>query len=74
MQWTYDPVVDALSIQFCADRRSARTEEVRPGVILDSDVDGRLIAIEFTNASVQFSEDVLRSLPSPGAVVAPYGT
>jgi len=44
---TYDPEADALSIQLAASGTEiATTEEVAPGVILDFDAEGRLVAIE----------------------------
>jgi len=44
---TYDPEADAMFIRFAADGvASSRTEEVSPGVMLDFDTSGELIAIE----------------------------
>jgi uncharacterized protein YuzE len=44
---TYDPDADAMFIRFAADGViSVRTEETAPGVMLDYDKDGALIAIE----------------------------
>ena len=47
MTTTYDPEADALSVQIAPPGTEiATTEEVAPGVILDFDADGRLVAIE----------------------------
>lgn len=69
MQWTYDPSVDALTIIFAPRRRSAKTDELRPGMLVDSDADGHPIAIEFLDASTQFPKAVLETLPLPKALV-----
>lgn len=69
MLWTYDPSVDALTILFSARKRAARTDEVRPGMLVDSDEHGRPIAIEFLDASTQFPTVVLESLPLPKAMI-----
>jgi len=69
MLWTYDPSVDALTILFAARARAARTDEVRPGMLVDSDAAGRPIAIEFLDASTQFPMVVLESLPLPKAML-----
>ena len=69
MHWTYDPSVDALSIVFSARKRAARTDELRPGMLVDSDEHGQLIAIEFLDASTQFKKSVLERLPLPKALL-----
>ncbi len=47
MTTTYDPEADALSVQLGPPGTEiASTEEVAPGIILDFDADGRLVAIE----------------------------
>lgn len=35
MKWTYDPTVDALTIEFLVGRKSARTEEAEPAAATD---------------------------------------
>jgi uncharacterized protein YuzE len=69
MHWTYDPSVDALTIVFDARRRASRTDEVRPGMLVDSDRRGNPIAIEFLDASTQFPAVVLETLPLPKALL-----
>ncbi len=47
MTTTYDPEADAMFVRFAPQgAKSARTEEVSPGVLLDFDEDGRLLGIE----------------------------
>jgi uncharacterized protein YuzE len=69
MHWTYDPAVDALTIHFAGEQHAKRTEELRPGMIMDSDARGRPIAIEFLDASTQFKKQLLESLPLPEAML-----
>lgn len=57
MTTTYDPEADALSIQFApSGTEVATTEEVAPGVILDFDAEGRLVAIEVLSVRKRVSE------------------
>jgi uncharacterized protein YuzE len=47
MRTSYDPEADAMFLWFGAEGiKSARTEEIAPGVLLDFDEDGRVIGIE----------------------------
>jgi uncharacterized protein YuzE len=49
---SYDPEVDAMFVWFGPeDVKSAGTEEVAPGIILDFDSDGRVIGIEVLDVS-----------------------
>lgn len=50
MRTKYDPEADALYVRF-ADATVVETEEVRPGVMLDFDAEGRIVAIEVLDAS-----------------------
>lgn len=50
MKSKYDPISDALYVRF-AEAAVAGSEEVRPGVVLDFDADGRIVAIEVLDAS-----------------------
>jgi uncharacterized protein YuzE len=44
---SYDPAADAMFVWFGPeDAKSAETEEVAPGIMLDFDSDGRVIGIE----------------------------
>lgn len=69
MHWSYDPSVDALTIVLAAKRRAHRTDEVRPGMFVDVDSRGHPVAIEFLDASTQFSKNVLQALPLPKALI-----
>ena len=52
MRTTYDPEADAMFIWFGPnDAKSAETEEVAPGIMLDFDSDGRVIGIEVLGVS-----------------------
>ena len=47
MRTTYDPEADALFVWFGPEGiSSANTEEVAPGIMLDFDIEGRVIGIE----------------------------
>lgn len=50
MKVTYDPSVDALRIRF-GDAPIKESDEEKPGVILDYDAEGRVVAIEILDAS-----------------------
>ncbi len=47
---TYDPEADALYIQL-SDTRPVEAEEVAPNVMLDFDVEGRVVGIEVLTAT-----------------------
>jgi uncharacterized protein YuzE len=44
------------------ERRIVESEEVRPGVILDYDEDGRVVGVEFLGISKRASKEELSSL------------
>jgi len=69
MKWSYDPTVDALTIDFLIGRRPARTKEVEPGIIFDFDKTGHPISIEIIDASTHFPARALASLPLPEAMI-----
>ena len=50
MRTKYDTDADALYVRF-AETAVVGSEEVRPGVVLDFDADGRIVAIEVLDAS-----------------------
>jgi YD repeat-containing protein len=52
MRATYDPEVDVLKIVF-SDVPVEESDEERPGVILDYDKDGNIVAIEVLDASTR---------------------
>lgn len=69
MKWTYDPSVDALTIEFLTNRKSARTEEVEPGMLFDYDKAGHPISLEILDASTHFPVKGLKALPLPEAMI-----
>ncbi|BCX81831.1 hypothetical protein MIT9_P1413 [Methylomarinovum caldicuralii] len=56
MKVTYDPQTDSLSIILKEGCQVTESEEDKPGVILDYDEQGRLVAIEILDASKQVSD------------------
>ena len=62
---TYDTGVDALSVMLAAGKGRIRTIEVRAGVHLDFDEDGRCVALELLDAGFHVSRAVLAKLPAP---------
>jgi uncharacterized protein YuzE len=52
MRTSYDPEADAMLIWFGPEGvKSAETEEVAPGIMLDFDPDGRVIGVEILGVS-----------------------
>ena len=51
----YDPETDALTIIF-RDAKISESDEVREGVIIDYDRDGKIISMEVLDASEHISE------------------
>lgn len=47
---TYDPEVDALTI-ILSDAAVEESDEAKPGVVLDYDVEGNIVGLEILNAS-----------------------
>jgi len=60
----YDREVDALAIDFVPGATSARTVRAAPGVHVDFDAEGGLVAIEVLDASTVLPRAVLVALPS----------
>lgn len=50
MKTHYDAEADALYVRF-AETTVSESEEVRPGIVLDYDADGRIVAVEILDAS-----------------------
>lgn len=64
MKFNYYPETDSLYIDL-ADRPSAESKEVNPGVVLDFDAEGKIVGIDIDNASqiVNLSRLEAESLP-----------
>lgn len=55
MQAKYDPEADALYLRL-AEAEIVESEEVRPGIVLDFDAEGRIAGIEILDASQHVAE------------------
>lgn len=64
MQVTYSTQADAVYIRLGEDGESkvARTEEIKPGLLLDYDREGRLYGIELLDVSTQVPSEALKVL------------
>ena len=56
MKATYDAKTDTLSIILRADVTVAKSDEDKPGIILDYDRDGNLVSLEILDASTRVTE------------------
>lgn len=61
MKTEYDPEANALYVKF-SDDKVDRTEELRPGIIIDFDSRGHIVGIEMLDAKASLSESALKSL------------
>jgi uncharacterized protein YuzE len=61
MKTTYDHEANALYVKF-SEGKIDRTEELRPGLILDFDSRGHIVGIEMLDAKAQLSAAALESL------------
>jgi len=61
MNLHYDPDVDALYMRFTKDK-IVESEEVHPGVVLDFDSEGRIVAIELLDAKRQLPPTALNDI------------
>lgn len=68
MKYTYDPLVDAMSIRL-RNGRIAETKEITPSVMVDVDKSGHLLAIEILGVKKQIKRGMLFS---PQFSVIPY--
>lgn len=58
MKLEYDPEADAVYVRFSAGE-IVESEEVSPGVILDYDAQGRILALELLDARRKLTPEVL---------------
>ena len=58
MNVRYDADVDALTLRL-ADGKIVDSEETKPGLIVDYDGDGKIVALEFLRATEWFSADAI---------------
>jgi uncharacterized protein YuzE len=61
MKTTYDKDANALYVRF-SERQIVESEEVRPGLIVDFDDQGRIVGLEMLDARTRLPEDALASL------------
>jgi uncharacterized protein YuzE len=69
MKLNYHPETDSLYIDL-SERPSAESREISEGVVLDYDIDGRLVGIDIDNASNQMELQKLTFNNLPGKVEA----
>lgn len=61
MRTTYDSEANALYVRF-SEAAIVETEELRPGLIVDFDKEGRIVGLEMLNARTQLPADALKSV------------
>lgn len=61
MKLSYDPTVDALFLRF-SDEVTRESEEIKPGIVLDFDDAGHIVAIEILDAKQQLSQSAFAGL------------
>jgi uncharacterized protein YuzE len=61
MNATYDKEANALYVRL-SESAIAETEELRPGLIVDFDKEGRIVGFEVLDARLQVPADALASL------------
>ena len=59
MKIKYDSDVDAVFLRL-TDAEILESEEMQPGVIVDFDANGKIVALEFLNATERFSAEAIK--------------
>lgn len=59
MKITYDQKEDAVVIRLTSEQ-IIESEETKSGIIVDFDANGKIVALEFLNATRQFSPDTIK--------------
>ncbi|HEY4925944.1 MAG TPA: DUF2283 domain-containing protein [Roseiarcus sp.] len=59
MKVKYDSEVDAVFLRL-TDADILESEEMQPGVIVDFDANGKIVALEFLNATERFSAEAIK--------------
>jgi len=73
MRLNYHPETDSLYIDL-SERPSAESREISEGVVLDYDIDGRLVGIDIDNATnkVELQKLILNNLPGKVETAAAF--
>ncbi len=61
MKATYDKESDAIYLRF-SSAKVVESEEVRPGLILDFDAEGRIVSIELLDAYIELRPEDLAGI------------
>jgi len=61
MKIEFDPIADALYVEL-SDSEAERSEQIRPGVILDYDAQGDVVGVEVLSVSKRGKTSVLEEL------------
>jgi uncharacterized protein YuzE len=61
MKTNYDREADALYARF-SNNKIMESEEVRPGLVIDFDADGRIVSIEMLDAHTQLAPEALAEI------------
>ena len=61
MKFKYDADVDVVYLRLTG-KDIVDSEELQPGMIVDFDANGKIVAIEFLNATVRFTPETIREI------------
>ena len=61
MKFKYDADVDVVYLRL-TDKDIVESEELQPGMIVDFDVNGKIVAIEFLNATDRFTPETIHEI------------